>query len=146
MASMTDKCENMILDTLFRGQVLPLGTKLYVGLLTSQSNEITTGIEVSGGGYARVEIPRDLLSWAGTQGAGTTTASAGSSGITSNNVNITFPTPTADWGIVTAVGIYDTASGGLQLVYAPLATPKTVNAQDSAPVFTAGTLLFQIDN
>jgi hypothetical protein len=101
---------------------------------------------VTGGAYARVAVPCTLANWAGTQGAGTNTVSSGTSGTTSNNNAITFPTPTADWGQVVEFGIFDSATGGTEIARAALGAPKTINNGDPAPSFAAGALTYQIDN
>lgn len=146
MAAMSDYLENKLIDQLFRGQAYTFPTTVYVGLLTAAPSDTGGGTEVSGGSYARVAVASSLANWAGTQGAGTTTASSGTTGTTSNNGNITFPAPTANWGVVTSVGVYDALSGGNLLIYGALTINKTINNGDSAPVFQAGTLSFQIDN
>lgn len=104
------------------------------------NNANITGVEVTGGSYARASLATSLANWSGTQGAGTTTASSGTGGASSNNGAIAFPAPTANWGVCGAMGIYDAASGGNQLFLRPLGTPKTVNNGDPAPSFTAGQL------
>ena len=38
------------------------------------------------------------------------TASTGTGGNTSNNNAITFPAPSANWGVVTSVGVFDAAT------------------------------------
>lgn len=156
MAAFTDTAENKLIDWLFRGQAIGLAgasaaagtgpTSLYIGLLTANPTDATAGTEVSGNAYARVAVTSSLANWAGTQAAASTTASTGTSGTTSNNAVITFPTPTpSGWGVVTGVGIYDSASAGSLLIYSALTVSKTINAGDSV-TFPAGSLTFQIDN
>lgn len=142
---MTNYLENKLIDMVFRGQALSLPPDLYLGLYTTPTTESGGGVEVSGGGYARVGIPRSLAAWAGTQGAGTIEPSNGASGRTSNNTLIDFPVPTAYWGTVTHFAILDAASGGNMIYYGQLAIPKSVNAGDSPPSFLASNLLIQID-
>lgn len=96
--------------------------------------------EVSGGAYARVSITRGLTTWSGTQGAGTTVASTGTGGQSSNNGAVTFPAPTANWGVLYGMGLYDAATVGNLWLWAPLTTPKTVNNADPAPSFPAAAL------
>lgn len=106
-----------------------------------------TAVEPTGiGSYARVAITSSLANWAGTQGAGTTTASSGSSGQTSNNNTITFPAPSANWGVVAMVGLYDASTTGNLLTWGAMTTPKTVNSGDPAPSFAAAALVYQDDN
>jgi hypothetical protein len=147
MAAWTDYAENKIVDAVFRGQPLNAPATFYVGLFTTSDNDAGSArVEVSGGSYARVAITSSLANWAGTQGAGTTVASSGTSGTTSNNNAINFAAPTANWGSVAGLGLFDAATGGNEWVYGVLSTPKTVNSGDAAPSFSAAALSVQIDN
>lgn len=147
MAGMSDYLENKIVDFLFRGQTFTPPTTLYIALFTTVDNDAGTArVEVSGGSYARVAITSSLANWAGTQGAASTSASNGTTGTTSNNNVITFAAPTANWGTVVGVGLFDAITGGNELAYGALTTPKTISSGDGAPSFTAGSLSFQIDN
>ena len=79
---------------------------------------------------------------AGTQGAGSTTASTGTSAQTSNNNPATFPTATADWNGAAIFGyyaIYDAPTGGNLLYWAALTTPRAVT-NGVTPSFADGTL------
>lgn len=143
MASLTDYLENKLVDWLFRGQSFTPPATLHFALYTVAPNEGGSGgTEVSGGSYARVGVTASLANFAGTQSAGSTTASSGTGGQTSNNNAITFPTPTGNWGTVVAVGILDAASSGNLLAVANLAASKTVNNGDPAPTFPASDLTF----
>jgi hypothetical protein len=146
MSALTDYTENKLIDWLLRGQAFTPPATVYIGLLTAAPSDSAAGTEVSGGSYARVAVTSSLANWAGTQSAGSTSASSGTGGTTSNNGTITFPAPTANWGVVTHIGIYDASSGGNLLISAALTTSKTINNGDSAPSFAAGSLTFQIDN
>lgn len=152
MTALTDYFENALIDFLFRAQTLTLPSNFYVGLFTAAPGEAGGGTEVSGGSYARVAVTRSLANFSGTQSAGSTTASSGTGGQISNNISITFPAPTANWGVITHVAVFDAASGGNMVFSTQLvdgsnvAAPKTVNSGDAAPSFPAGSLKFQIDN
>lgn len=139
MSAMSDFLENKIIDQLFRGQTAPTTTTLHVGLLTSAPSDSGGGTEVSGGSYARVAVTSSLANWAGTQAAGSVVASSGTGGATSNNVAISFPTPTATWGTVTHFGIYDAATGGNLLFWGSLTINKTINQADTV-TFPAASL------
>ena len=91
MAAKTNFLENQIIDWFFRGQAFTPPTNLHFALFTVAPTEAGGGTEVTGGGYARVSVARTLAAWAGTQAAGSTTASTGTGGTTSNNNAITFP-------------------------------------------------------
>jgi hypothetical protein len=147
MAAKSDYLENKIIDWLFRGQTFTPPAALHFALLTTNTDDDGSPlVEVSGGSYARVAVTPSLANFAGTQAAGSTTASTGTSGTTSNNAAITYPAPTANWGSVTGLAIYDAPTGGNMLIYTALTTPKTVNNGDPAPSFAAGAFTYQEDN
>lgn len=135
------------------GEVITDGTAIFTELsvIIDTGTGFPSGLtEVSGGSYARVLLAPSLANWAGTQSAASTTASTGIGGTTSNNAAITYPSPTAAWAIGSAAvggfAIYDQATGGNMLFFAPLTVPKTVNNGDAAPSFAISALTFQIDN
>jgi hypothetical protein len=144
--SMTDALENSITDWFFRAQAFTPPATIHVGLLTAACSDSAAGTEVTGGSYARVAVTSSLANWAGTQGAGTTVASSGNSGTTSNNAAITYPSPTANWGTVTHFALYSASTGGTVYFCAALTQSKTINNGDAAPSFSAGALTVQIDN
>ena len=156
MAAWSDFAENKLVDWFFRGQAIGITgasaaagtgpTNLYVGLLTAAPSDTGGGTEVTGGSYARVTYASSLANWAGTQSAGSTVASSGTTGTTSNNNAITFPAPSANWGTVTHIGVYDASTSGNLLFWSALTTSKTINNGDAAPSFAAAALTFQIDN
>jgi hypothetical protein len=155
-AALSDTAENKLIDWFFRAQAIGITgasaaagtgpTTLYVALYTTCPTDSTAGTEVTGGSYARVAITSALANWAGTQSAGSTTASSGTSGTTSNNGTVTFPAPTANWGVVACDGVLDASTSGNLIFYNTLTTSKTINNGDAAPSFAAGALTFQIDN
>jgi len=144
-AALTDTYENSIIDWLMRGQSLTPPATGYVALFTTCPTDSTAGTEVSGGSYARVAIAASLANWAGTQSAGSTTASSGTGGTTSNNGAITFPTATADWGTVNCFGYMSALSGGTLIFYAALTASRNITNGSTAS-FSAGSLTFTIDN
>lgn len=150
-SSASDKLENAFIDWFFRAQAIGLGgasaaagtgpAYLYIGLFTATPSDSGGGTEVNGNNYARVTVTSSMTAtgWAGTQGAGTTAASSGTSGQTSNNGVVSFPTPTGSWGTVTQFGIFDAATNGNLLFWGDLTTPKTINSGDTVN-FPAGSL------
>jgi len=156
MAAMSDFLENKIIDWLFRAQAIGItgataaaGTgpaNLYVGLYTTTPTDVGGGTEVTGGSYARVTIASALTAWAGSQAAASTVASTGTGGTTSNNAAITFPTPTANWGVINGFAILDASTGGNVLIYGALTVAKTVNNGDAAPSFIPAAMSIQLDN
>lgn len=146
MTALTNFAENKIIDALLRAQAIGTPSTWYVALFTAAPSDTGGGTEVTGGSYARVAVTAGLTQWAGTQSAGSTTASSGTGGTSSNNAAVTFPAPTASWGTVTHFGIFDASTAGNLWVWGALNTSKTINNGDVAPSFAAGALTFQIDN
>lgn len=140
MSAMSDFLENSLVDQIFRGQTAPTTSTLYIGLYTAAPSDTGGGTELSGSGYARVSVTSSLANWAGTQSTGSTTASSGTGGATSNNAAITFPEPTSGWGQVQAFGVFDAATGGNLLFHGSLTINKTINEGDTV-TFPAGSLV-----
>lgn len=135
----SDYAENKLADFVFRGQSLTAPSTIYVGLSTSACSDSSTGTEVATGSYARVAVTSSLANWAGTQSSGSTSASSGTGGQTSNNNAITFPTPSATWGTVTHWFLIDASSSGNIWFCAALTASKTINSGDAVS-FAAGAL------
>lgn len=158
MAAMGDWLENRLVDFIFRGVAAPtLPANLFIALFkTNPSDTGAAGTEVSTAGtnYARASVPRaaGVTGWAATDAAGSQAAtSGGTSGTTSNNSTITFNAPGGTaWATgaeqITHVGVFDASTGGNMLFFGALTTAKTVNANDAAPSFAAGQMVWQIDN
>lgn len=131
MSNMSDYLEVQLRAHIFRTASFIKPTELHVSLHTADPADDASGTEVSGGSYARVQ--RDPLdaNW---------TAASATAGLTDNAAALTFPSPTANWGVVTHFGIWDAASGGNMLIHGALGTPKTINNGDAAPSFATGDL------
>lgn len=128
----SDYIENLIVDRLLRGQSTPaFPATIYVGLSTTACSDSSFGTEVSGNNYSRVSVTASLANWAGTQSAGSTTASSGTGGQTSNNAAINFPTPSGTWGTVTHWFLADASTSGNLLICDDLTTSKTINSGDT---------------
>jgi hypothetical protein len=143
-AAFTDYLENKLADHLFRATTYTPST-VYVGLMTSPCSDSAAGTEVSGGDYARVSVSKADASWKGTHGSATGNSS-GTGGTISNAAAVTFPAPTASWGVVTHWGIWDASTSGNLLICDDLTVSKTINNGDAAPSFAIDALTIQIDN
>lgn len=143
--ALTDYAENKIVDAVLRGQAIGAPATGYIALYTACPTDSTAGTEVTGGSYARVAVTAGLTQWAGTQAAGSTTASSGTNGTTSNNASISFPTPTASWGTVVCWAYTDASTAGNIWFYSALTVNKTINIGDAVS-FAVGAATFQIDN
>lgn len=141
---MSDYLANKLIDLIWRGQAYTWPATTYAALYTGAPGNGGGGVECSGGAYARAPIASSLTAWSGTQAAGTTAASTGAGGEMSNNNVVTFPTPTADWGVVTHGGLRDAATLGNLLFWDELGQAGTVRAYSTAPAYQAGTLKVKV--
>lgn len=139
--ALTAYAQNKIIDAFLRATPLVTPTTWYVALVTTEgATNALAGVEVQGGAYARVPVPATLASWAGTQGDNTSGISIGTSAKTSNNVSISFPMPTANWGAIVGYELWDQQINGNRWLYDVLTVPKTVSAGDPAIAFPPGAL------
>ena len=137
MAGLTNYLEDKIINHVFGSTTYTKPTNWYVGLLTATPSDSAAGTEVSGGSYAR-QVCAFTITGSGIAQALNTSA-------------ITFPTATADWGIVGWVGIYDAVSSGNLVAYQNLqksdfstVTTKTINDGDIFK-FNSDTIKIQLD-
>ena len=133
MTAKSDYLEAANLDHIFRTASLSKPASIHISLHTADPGEDGAGAEVSGGSYARVQVGPSDATWNRTNNT------------VSNAAQITFPTPSANWGTITHTGVWDASSGGNLLYKAALSTSKTVNNGDDAPFFAAGDLSYSED-
>lgn len=114
---------NIMINYALRGSMPPAAPDNWLALMTENG-------EVSGGGYARVNVSSLF-------------EAPSAEDVTSNLSRIDFPVPTSPWGMVTGAAVYDAAEGGNQLIGGDLAT--AVNVPASTPVYwNAGQLQLSI--
>jgi len=130
---------NKLLDFVFRAVAYTMPANLFFGLFTTAPTNAGGGVEVSGGAYARQSLPASMAGLCGTQGAGTTVASTGTSGRIANNLTLAFPTPTANWGTITHEAVFDAVSAGNLLFWNVLDVPRTVLSASSPQTHAADT-------
>ena len=111
--SFSNYLETKVLGHVFSNTAYTSPAAVYVALFTTNPAEDGSGTEVSGGGYAR-----QAGSFSVTGNTATTTAA------------IEYPTATADYGVVTHVGIYDASTAGNLLAYAALTASKNISSGD----------------
>jgi hypothetical protein len=128
MSKMSDYLEDKLVDHVLRNTAYTPATKVYVGLYTSDPTDAKTGVEVSGGAYARQEAAFD----------------ASSGGATANSADVTFPVATASWGTVTHLGLLDASMAGNLLLHGELNTARTIST-DNQLVFLAGEITVTFD-
>tara|TARA_R100001510_G_C7547796_1_gene132771 strand:- start:69 stop:452 length:384 start_codon:yes stop_codon:yes gene_type:complete len=112
--SFSNYLELEVLDHVFGGSAYSAPGTIYAALFTVAPSDSGGGTEVSGGSYAR-------------QSMAFGTAASGS---ISNSGSVEYPTATADYGTVVAMGLFDAASSGNLLAYGNLTTSKTVSNGD----------------
>lgn len=111
-AVISDYLETKILNHVLRNTAYTSpGTSVYVSLHTADPTDAGTGTEVSGTGYARVQV----TAW-----------DAPASRATQNTNAITFAQAGSNWGTVTHIGIWDASSAGNLLFHGALTTSKAV--------------------
>lgn len=140
---LSDSNENSFIDFYFRGQSWTAPATHYIGLTTETCSDSASGTEPSSGAYARVAVTSSLANWAGTQSAGSTSASSGTGGTTSNNSAVTFPTSTGAWAsgsTLQAVRFYSAASAGTMNFCIDLTSGIAVTATGFTLSFSAGSL------
>jgi hypothetical protein len=113
--SKSDYLENKLLDHVLTNTAYSSPTDVYVGLYTVAPTDAGGGTELSGDGYVRQAV----------------SFASASSGATSNDADVDFPTPTDDWGTVVAFGIFDAETSGELLYWGDLTNSKTINTGDT---------------
>lgn len=116
--AISDYLENKLIDATLRGVAYTSPATVYLALFTSDPTDANTGVEVTGGTYARQPI----------------TFGAASNGASSNSADVMYPVATANWGTIVSVGVYDAATGGNLLYYGSLTTSKVIQTNDQLKV------------
>lgn len=128
-----DSIANQILDWMLGGS-FPAGipSTIYIGLASNAVNLASaSATEPSTGSYARVAMTRNSTYFNEVFDSGY---------IWQNKQAITFPTPTADWGFLKWLVVFDAATLGNIIAAAPLNRPVRAVNGDEAPVFLPGAL------
>jgi hypothetical protein len=142
MSIMTNYLEEKLINHLFRAVAYSHSSPAswFIGLHTAAYGESGTGgteVSTSGTTYVRIAV---------TRGSGFTLGSSSDVRTVYNASTITFGVPSANWGQVTHVGIWDHLSNTTNLIIeAQLQFAKTINNGDPAPKFNAGELKFTFD-
>lgn len=121
--SFSDFLENELLDHVFGAAAYTAPATLYVSAFTAAPTDAGGGTEVTGGSYARVSVTNNATNFP-----------AAAAGAKANGTAITFPTASASWGTVVAIGIHDAASNGNLIAWADLTASKTVDNGDTLQI------------
>src|SRR5260221_11772528 len=136
MAGKATYLEDQVLNYMKGTTFVAPTTNVYVALFTTApADDGTGGTEVSGGSYARALVARSS-GWSAITG-GTAPHQISNAGV------ITFATPTANWGTVLAIGIYDALTTG-NLLYWNTITSQVINTGVVAS-FAIGALVITED-
>ena len=128
MSQATNHMESLVLTGLLNGTSITLsGAKPYIGLLTSAPTDSGGGTEISGGSYGRVQI--------GGAGQGDFSVVDGSA---TNDSEFKWADATADWGNITHIGLFDSATDGNMLLYGTLSSSVNVTSGDIFKIPPAG--------
>jgi hypothetical protein len=111
--SFSNTYETNVLTWTFTTGAVTRPTAWYIGLFTDNPGEAQGGTEVSGGSYVREAV--------------TFTVSGDTA---TNSAAVEWPVATANWGNITHIAVYDALTGGNQIAYAALTTPKTIASGD----------------
>lgn len=128
MANATDYLENKLLQGILGGTNITFTQKPYIGLLTAAPSDSSTGTEVSGTNYSRVQVG----------GTGQGDFSVGGTGTATNSAPFEFPDAQSLWGTVTHVALYDAFTGGNILIFATLQSSATINDGDIFKIPSSG--------
>ena len=128
MAAASDYLELKILEHTLGITAYTQPTTVYLALFTTDPTDAGTGTEVSGGSYARQSI-----SW-----------NTPASGAVTNSADVTFPQATADYGVVSHIGIFDASTAGNLLYHGALSASKSVTTNDTF-IVEAGDLSISLD-
>ena len=136
--SLSSYLEDQILNWIKGTAFVAAPANLYAALYTaSPTDAAASGTEVSGNAYARVAI-------ASTGWSAIAAGAAGTGDSITNAGIVTFPTPTAAWGTVTAMALYDALTVGNEVVWAALTASKVVNSGDTVS-FAVGAISIALD-
>lgn len=138
MSDAINAFEKLIGDHLLRTATWSKPSTIYVGLFTTMPNEAgASGVEVSGGSYARVQCGPGDAYWNGP--------AEGGNGVYTNISIIQFATPTASWGTILGYGLFSAATAGTLYIAKLFDFPITIANGDPAPGFAAQSITVTID-
>ncbi len=130
----SDFLEVELIKHLFRTGSYTKPTVLGIALFIGDPLDTGAGgaeVSTSGTNYVRIDRPPLDANW---------DATSGTDGQTANTAAITFGAPSANWGTVTHIGIFDAISGGNLLYSETLTADRLIESGDAAPLFAIGAL------
>lgn len=117
MANMTRYLRKATLDHVLGKIEFTMPAEVYLALFTADPTDLgSTADEVTGGSYARQAI----------EGIMSETDLA--SGRSTNSSEISFPVATADWGLITHIGVMDDLSAGNMIYFGQADTARLLSS------------------
>ena len=121
---LSNYAENKLLDHVLKNSAYTRPAALFIALATATIVDTDRGAtisEMSGGSYARVSCD----SWTAASGRAT-----------NNSAKLSFPTPSADWGLGLNFAILDTSvlSTGNIIAYGEIGPPNLIDDTDSVDI------------
>lgn len=126
--ALTTYLQTALLNHIFGGLVYPPPSGLYAALYTTAPTIDGAGAEVAGGNYARQPV--------------TFSAPEGSPPLVKNPNAVQWPAASADWGVLTAGGLFDAPIFGNLLGYAYLVS--AVDGVTLAPIEVKAGMIFRL--
>ncbi len=124
MSALSDYAELKLLDHMVKsGATWTNPGSVFLGLATTSFLDAGSGTELSGNGYARVEI---------------TFGTSAASGSISNTAAVEFSAATGSWGTVSHFGIFDASTSGNLLVHSALDASKAISSGDVFKIAISG--------
>jgi hypothetical protein len=117
--SVTNYARNQIMDYNFGSTSYSLPSVYYMGLstttITASGSTATEPTGGSGGGYARIPINNNKVSFSTATG-----------GCIINSGSLAFPESTTPWGTITYIGLWDALTSGSLWYFEALSSPKII--------------------
>ena len=129
---LTNYAKNRVMKAYFGITAVTPPASFWLALFTGVPSVSGGGTEVVGGSYARVEIVNNTTNWP-----------VPTVGQIICQFVATFPTPTAPWGSIVAVGMYDGSTGGNLETFYQLPVPKSIGTGDNYS-FPIGNILVRL--
>lgn len=135
MSAMSDYLEWQLASHIFGSGTFTKPAVLGIALCSGFPSDAMTGATIpemaNAGAYARQTLNPSSVNWLDPIGA---------DGTCYNNVQIDFPTATANWGLVSGVAIVTSATygAGQMLVRGALTTPKVIDSGDALRIPVSG--------
>lgn len=115
--SKSDYMEKWVLDRL---GAATFAATVYIALYTAVPSDTGGGVEVAGGGYARIPVTNNPINWP-----------AAANGQKQNGMAFSGTAAGANWGTINGMAIFDAAAGGNMLWWAPITPGIIINDGDT---------------